>query len=350
MIIQAQAPGKVVLVGEYAVLEGAPSLVMATNRRVRVTVAPNDSGVIEIDSPGITECACAMRLEGHEVIPIEGALAPSLEPVAKLLEALARDASVEPALARGFNAHLDSTALYENGQKLGLGSSAALAVALCGAVTALAGRPPISPDRQGFRTLHALHRAMQEGVGSGVDVAASLLGGLVHFQRSEDDVLLARLEIPHGVHSAFIWTGTSASTMDFLIRLDRWKGRHPDEYHSLLRELSSIASEAVTAAQENAAQAFIGHLGRYGAVLRELGDRSELGIYGSSHGALRDLAEGLGITYKPCGAGGGDLGVAMTSDEEALARFRSGAIHLGAKPVDLEVEENGLRIVSQRER
>ncbi|MEE9253311.1 MAG: hypothetical protein V3U43_00100, partial [Pseudomonadales bacterium] len=350
VMIQAQAPGKVVLVGEYAVLEGAPSLVMAANRQVQVTLTPNDSGIVSIDSPGITQSASAMRLEGHDLIPLEGALAPSLEPVTRLLEALARDEGAAPALARGFAARLDSTALYADGVKLGLGSSAALAVALAGAVIALSECPSISPDAPGFRRLHALHRAMQGGVGSGIDVAASLLGGLVHFRRSEDDVLLDRLEIPHGVRTAFIWTGTSASTKDFLIRLDRWKGRHGGEYHALLRELSTIASDAVAAAQENAAQAFIEHLGRYGGVLQELGDRSELGIYGSYHGALRDLAEGLGLTYKPCGAGGGDLGVAMTSDDAALARFRSGAIHLGAKPVDLEVEENGLRVVSQHER
>lgn len=350
MNIRSNAPGKVVLVGEYAVLEGASSLVMAADRQIRVTLTPNDSGVVGIDSPGITETPCALRLDDGRLAPVTGEPAPALEPLVKLLEALCTLEEAAPALARGFDAHLDSTALFEDGVKLGLGSSAALAVALAGAVARLAGRPAFSPDEQGFRRLHTLHCAMQEGVGSGVDVAASLLGGLVHFRRGAEQLLLARLAIPRGVRSAFVWTGISASTKDFLIRLDRWKGRHRAEYHSLLRELSSIAAEAVTAAEHNAAQDFIVHLGRYGGVLRELGDRSGLDIYGSSHGALRDLAEGLGITYKPCGAGGGDLGVAMTCDDAALARFRAGAVHLGAKPVDLEVEEHGLRVVWQRER
>lgn len=349
-MIEARAPGKVVLVGEYAVLEGAPSLVMAADRHVKVILTPNATGIVRIDAPGITRKPCMLQVEHGNLVPIEGALPAALEAVVKLLQALATEEGAASPLARGMNAHLDSTALYEDGVKLGLGSSAALAVALSGAIVSLVDGPALGANASGFERLHALHGAMQGGVGSGIDVAASLLGGLVLFRRSDGELGLGHLQMPMGLRSAFIWTGVSASTKDFLKRLDRWKARHPDEYHSLLRELSSIATEAVTAAEQNAAQAFIEHLGRYGGVLRELGDRSELGIYGSSHGALRDLAEGLGITYKPCGAGGGDLGVAMTTDDEALARFCVGAIHLGAKPVDLEVEQHGLRVVSQRER
>lgn len=349
-MIEAQAPGKVVLVGEYAVLEGASSLVMAADRHVRVRLTPDDSGVVRVDSPGIADRVCTLRLSGDALVAVEGELPASLQPVLSLLQSLVRQEGMAPCLAQGLTARLDSTALYEGGVKLGLGSSAALAVALAGAAIHLAGAAPISQDARGFERLHRLHRAMQDGAGSGVDVAASLLGGVVHFRRGDGQPSLARLEMPAEVRSVFVWTGVSASTKDFLKRLDRWKARHPDEYHSRLRELSSIATEAVTAARQNAAPAFIGAVGRYGGALRELGDRSELGIYGSSHGALRDLADGLGITYKPCGAGGGDLGVAMTSDEEALARFRAGATHLGAKPVDLEVERHGLRVVSQRER
>ena len=39
-MIAFTAPGKVVLWGEYAVLEGAPALVMAVNRLARCTVVP----------------------------------------------------------------------------------------------------------------------------------------------------------------------------------------------------------------------------------------------------------------------------------------------------------------------
>jgi mevalonate kinase len=37
------------------------------------------------------------------------------------------------------------------------------------------------------------------------------------------------------------------------------------------------------------------------------------------------MAAATGITYKPCGAGGGDIGIALTSDKEALSRFCTAA-------------------------
>ncbi|MFU8876606.1 MAG: hypothetical protein ACNA7E_00585, partial [Wenzhouxiangellaceae bacterium] len=38
--VVASAPGKLIVIGEYAVLEGAPALVLGLNRRVRVTALP----------------------------------------------------------------------------------------------------------------------------------------------------------------------------------------------------------------------------------------------------------------------------------------------------------------------
>ena len=45
----ASAPGKVVLCGEYAVLDGAPAISMAVNRRALVTLIPvsGDGGTVK---------------------------------------------------------------------------------------------------------------------------------------------------------------------------------------------------------------------------------------------------------------------------------------------------------------
>ena len=40
MKIEVSAPGKLVLIGEYGVLFGAPAVVMAVNRRARVELTP----------------------------------------------------------------------------------------------------------------------------------------------------------------------------------------------------------------------------------------------------------------------------------------------------------------------
>ena len=48
--IQASAPGKLILLGEYAVLEQAPCLVSAVQRKCTVNIEPEDSPWFSIRS------------------------------------------------------------------------------------------------------------------------------------------------------------------------------------------------------------------------------------------------------------------------------------------------------------
>jgi len=52
--VVASAPGKIVLSGEYAVLDGAPAIVMAVNRRARAALADVDGRVSQVRAPGYT--------------------------------------------------------------------------------------------------------------------------------------------------------------------------------------------------------------------------------------------------------------------------------------------------------
>ena len=61
-MITATAPGKVVLSGEYVVIEGAPAIAAAINRRVRVTVAQNPGDHHSITAPGYLDGTWHFRL------------------------------------------------------------------------------------------------------------------------------------------------------------------------------------------------------------------------------------------------------------------------------------------------
>src|SRR5207248_2724817 len=52
MSIVASAPGKVVILGEYAVLKDALAIVMAVDRRARVELTQNDKSYHRVSSPG----------------------------------------------------------------------------------------------------------------------------------------------------------------------------------------------------------------------------------------------------------------------------------------------------------
>ena len=51
--IVTSAPGKLFLLGEYAVLEGAPALLTAVDARVRVRIEPAEAGRWRLDAPDL---------------------------------------------------------------------------------------------------------------------------------------------------------------------------------------------------------------------------------------------------------------------------------------------------------
>jgi len=142
MRVTASAPGKLVWLGEYAVLEGAPALVLAVNRRARVRLV-EDNG----------------RAAGHAA---DGAGDDGWHVEPHVVDAVARVLECDPHTATGgLRAEVDSQALFSRTGvarvKLGLGSSAALTVAMAGALCALSGRALPSID--------ALIRAHRRGQG-----------------------------------------------------------------------------------------------------------------------------------------------------------------------------------------
>ena len=104
-MIVARAPGKLVALGEYAVLDGGPAVVLAVDRFVEVTMAASTDG--------------AYRLVTRAGETTERVLVPGQSSGVPLVDYVG--ASV--ALPVAWNATIDSRALFAGSEKLGLGSS-----------------------------------------------------------------------------------------------------------------------------------------------------------------------------------------------------------------------------------
>ncbi len=52
--------------------------------------------------------------------------------------------------------------------------------------------------------------------------------------------------------------------------------------------------------------------------------------------------------YKPCGAGGGDLGMAFAIDPDALDSFERAAVAAGFNRLPLELDEHGITVSVER--
>ena len=50
---------------------------------------------------------------------------------------------------------------------------------------------------------------------------------------------------------------------------------------------------------------------------------------------------------EPCGAGGGDIGIALAESEDALQAFCEQAIRQGFESLDVAVEDEGVQIVEK---
>lgn len=322
-MIRALAPGKVVLWGEYAVLGGAPALVAAVNRFAVCDLAPGTDrwqcsiAGYQADTPELTREA----LLSTEPPPGDSAW----RIFHHVLQALPAD-----ALPPGGHATFDTADFHHCGSKLGLGSSAALCVAVYAAACRLLQQPADHDAAQ------RIHRSLQNGVGSGVDVAAAWYGGLLRFQRSGADAgQTSPWTLPPELRTVFVWSGTAASTTDHLAHLDRWRNQGGREELTELAALSSALFETSD---------LMAGLGRYVAGLERLDQAAELGVFSAPHRHLQRLASTAGVVYKPCGAGGGDIGAAFTMDPNAAERFARLATQAGFLPLKLEIASHGIEV------
>jgi phosphomevalonate kinase len=325
-VVRARAPGKIVLWGEYAVLAGAPALVMAVDRYATCTLEPGSGNAWSLTAAGHPAAAGTVsraRLTGDAAAPAEGAIDAILHQVLHAVPA--------ESLPAGGRAHFDTAGFHHEGHKLGLGSSAALTVAVYGAVCRLLGL------EAGEETAHAIHRAFQGGSGSGIDVAAAWHGGTLRCRRADagGSPEATPWPLPSELAMHTVWTGSAASTGAHLGRLQCWLNRGGGRE---LDELTESARGVFHAA--DLLEALASYVDRLDALDRA----AELGIFSPPHRHLQRLAIAAGVVYKPCGAGGGDIGAAFATDATAIEQFVDLARRAGFLPLALETASHGLEV------
>lgn len=309
--IQARAPGKLFLSGEYSVLDGGPAIVSAVDRYVNVEFLQD-----EIDEqPQARRWRDAARgvLCRHGCDP-----APADRPVS-----------------------IDSRALYSHdGRKYGLGSSAAVAVGMTGLLLSASGGLP-GKDVQ-LRIAAALHRAHRGPGGSGVDVTASLYGGII----GVGDGRTEGLQWPEDLAWVVIWSGRPADTANAVGRY-RSAAKAGKGSVGPARVRLREAAESVRATWNCAAPELLGALEQQAAALQELDRTARLGIYTAPHRQLRDLAGAAGCVYKPSGAGGGDCGMAFACDSSRIEALCGSVRSAGYSPLELRLAARGMMVHSR---
>lgn len=319
---RASAPGKVVLSGEYAVLDGAPAIVMAVNRRARVTITDSPDEYSSVTAPGYTDVVGRFTSVGRNADWLQG------ENAYALLDAAWR--SLAPASSQSLSFRLDTRRFTDSsGTKAGLGSSAALTVAVVAATC----KHLRLPGDAGAAA-HEAHRKLQGGKGSGVDVACSLSGGLIEYRMHSRQA--ATLAFPLGLYWALLWSGVASSTAEKIEKL-AGAGTTPSR-QALIR-----ASEGMAEAWRSGdAGAILGHYSSYCDALQQFSVDHALGIFDAGHEAVAAAAAQEGLVYKPCGAGGGDIGIVMGDEAGKVNAFASDAARFGFSVLDARLDPDGV--------
>jgi len=304
----ASAPAKVMLFGEYAVLEGHRAIAMCLDRRISCRVE-RGGGRLEVRAPGVFEPSIDLPDNVLEEVACP-------DPRLQLLWPLLR----RHAGSSGLSLHFES----EFPPTWGLGSSSASSLA---AVAALAG-----PGPERFGEVLAAQRKFQ-GSASGYDVATQLLGGFVLY-RGGATPKMERLDVP-AMDWLLAWTGSKVATGPMIGKVRERFGTG----HSLYTHIGALAEVAVELlcgghrrALGEALNEGHGLLTQLGAVPQELGERVE-----------RLQADSSIFGARMTGAGGGDSILLLVSDRAAA----SAAVRAsGLEVLDLRPEAEGLRMES----
>lgn len=273
--VHYKAPGKLVLVGEYAVLDGAPAIVAAVDRGVAVEVTPAERLIVE--TPGDATYARAALT--------------------------AVDAPPARYVFSDWNPVGTAT-------KAGFGGSAATCV-----VAALAGGAP-----DVWRAADTVHRAVQGG-GSGIDVAASAHGGVLRFRREGDAMSVAAEPV---VRPVVVWSGASASTGPRVQRYLAWRDRA-----AFVRESAAIVEAFPSSPIATLAVAY--------AELRRMSLAAGVDWETPAHAEIAAIARDCGGAAKPSGAGGGDIAVALFPDRASEDGFRDAVRARAYRVIDVNV-------------
>src|SRR5581483_9126460 len=149
---------------------------------------------------------------------------------------------------------------------------------------------------------------LQNGHGSGADVAAAVHGGVVEVRRAETGLEVAPRRLPEGLHLLAGWTGTAATGA----LLARFAAR-PQSKAPALAALGAVAAAAADAVVRGDAQALLAAVDRTTPLLEALGEQTGVPIVTPALRTLVEAARRAGAVAKPSGAGGGDCGIALAA-------------------------------------
>jgi mevalonate kinase len=309
-LYQASAPGSLMLLGEYAVLYNKPAVVCAVDKRMTVRIRPRADERIEIFSQGYGRVTTNLK---------ELAITPPFQFVSACL------LFHRKKLKSGCELEITS----EFSDQIGFGSSAAVTAATLAALFAWLKQPV-----DALQLLREARRVIREvqTVGSGADVAASVMGGVVAYRAAPLDVEKFSLAPALTV----IYSGSKTPTVEAIKRVKEKFATAPALFNTLCQAIHQCAKEGIHALRQEDWR-------RFGAAMNvQQGLMQSLGV---STPLLDDLIEKLQTApviqgAKISGSGWGDCVLGLGPAEPLGVEER----YQGVRQIAVQVTQEGVRV------
>ncbi len=319
-MINVSAPGKLLLLGEHAVVYGYPCIATAVDQRMKATGTSLEEFEFELE-------AADVDIYGYRK-PLVEIGKGDIPKGAKFIEIALQNFLQKYPIKGGVRVETSS----EFSSQFGFGSSSASAVCVIKAVSELFGAR--LSQKEIFDISYKTVLDIQ-GKGSGFDVAAAIFGGTFYFVTGGKIIEpLAIKEIPLTVG----YTGIKADTTSLIKQVAEKKDKNPEKVERIFQAIAKLVEDAKTKILEGDWERMGKLMDFNQEYLRDLGVSSE---------KLEDLISAAkkagAYGAKLSGAGGGDCMIAISSPDKKEA-VSDAITKAGGQVIDVRTNVQGVRI------
>ena len=354
-----KVPGKLMIAGEYAVTESnQASIVVAVNRYISAKIAVSDRNKLtlpQLDLDNLTWDLTSGMVNFQEYDNRLRFIKNAFHVVYKYLQE--QDIDVIP-----FHLAVTSELDDPSGRKYGLGSSAAIVVAVVTAMLKLHEAEKETPNPEKIFKLAAIAHFKTQGNGSCADIAASTFGGWLHYTAFQADWLIKKIHKessiselltvawpmlsissitpPNNLAFCVGWTGEAASTAPMVTQIQQFRQKNPTVYRAFLEESNRAVALIVKGFNQNDAKSVMQGLKQNRHVLCHISEQANTMIETDKLHKLATIAEQYG-SGKSSGAGGGDCGIAFVEDEAQVKQLKEDWLEAEIKTLNLQASDHG---------
>lgn len=318
--IIVSAPGKLMLLGEHAVVYDRPCIVTAVDQRLSAEIFLTESGEFSMHAPdvSITDYKKSLAEIGKGEIPKAAAF---------IERALVNFKEKYP-----FDEGLEVRTKSEFSSSFGFGSSSASTVCLVKALSEVFEKN--LSDKEIFDLSYKTVLDVQ-GVGSGFDIAAAVYGGTVYFLTGGK-----KIEPLHVKDFDLVvgYSGTKADTTTIVKEIAKKRDENKPKIDGIFSEIEVLVEKGKICMNESDWEGFGRIMNENQTLLSQLGVSTEK-LDAMIEGALSAGAYGAKLS----GAGGGDCMIALCPKEK-IEDVKSSIKNANGEIIEIKVNTEGVSI------